>query len=251
MKRPISILLGAAMAAAGAVAGSAAPPPKRATAAPECQMSVAPGSGRSLYLALRSQIDGVVGACAEIDLLPEDARFLADERLDGEHFLGLVVNRPYDSNFSVTVFRRSAVRPSGEPARVIRGRMFRTQDVVLATRKLSIGERIGPGDVRVARVRVDRVPGQASASLEELHGMQVKWPVQPNTVILNSQLQSPSMVEKGAPVTVLYEASNLSVTMPAQALENGARGQVIEVRNEVTNRRLRARVRDQSTVTLN
>jgi len=206
---------------------------------------------RSLYLDLLEQVTAIMGGCAEFDISNDDAQFLLNLKSGGDLILGRVASRPYDGNFSVPVMRQLKNGQPHEAARLIRGRMFQMQEVVVAARKLGIGDFIAPGDIHLTRVRADRVPGQASKSVEALLGMQIKWPVQPNAVVLKSQIQAPNMIEKGAPVTVLFEAKNLMLSMPAQALENGTNGQVIEVQNFATNRRIRARVRDSLTVTIN
>lgn len=55
-------------------------------------------------------------------------------------------------------------------------------------------------------------------------------------------------VQKGAPVTMVYEGKNFTLTVPGEALTDGARGETIPVRNLQSKKELRATVRDGLTV---
>lgn len=55
-------------------------------------------------------------------------------------------------------------------------------------------------------------------------------------------------VQKGSPVTMVYEGKNFTLTVPGEALTDGARGETIPVRNLQSRKELRATVRDGLTV---
>ncbi len=55
-------------------------------------------------------------------------------------------------------------------------------------------------------------------------------------------------VQKGATVTMLYQSKNFTLSMPGEALTDGAFGESITVRNLQSKKQLRAMVRDSTTV---
>ena len=55
-------------------------------------------------------------------------------------------------------------------------------------------------------------------------------------------------VRKGAAVTMIFEGRNVTVSIPGEALSDGARGETISVRNLQSKKQLRATVRDGQTV---
>ena len=68
--------------------------------------------------------------------------------------------------------------------------------------------------------------------------------------MLKSQVRSPVVVDKGASIRVIVKSANLTVAAAGVALESGASGQVIEIRSQSSNKKLRARVQDANTVIL-
>ncbi|HTQ98532.1 MAG TPA: flagellar basal body P-ring formation chaperone FlgA [Candidatus Acidoferrum sp.] len=69
-----------------------------------------------------------------------------------------------------------------------------------------------------------------------------------NTLLTQSMLEEPQLVNKGQVVTITAEGSSYAVKMLGTALQNGAAGQRIGVRNSTSGRTVEAVVVDASTV---
>lgn len=111
------------------------------------------------------------------------------------------------------------------------GRAVPTQPAVVATRRIGLGEVVGPADVRLVRLRAERVRPGTAQGLEQVVGQQLRRPVAPDMPFAAADLQAPAMVEKNAPVTLVLEAPGLSLSAQGRALEAAPRGGVVSVMN--------------------
>jgi flagella basal body P-ring formation protein FlgA len=116
-----------------------------------------------------------------------------------------------------------ALRISGEVADVI-------ELPVLVTR-LSAGAIVGPDDVRMTRVHVASVHAEVARDPSMVIGMQVKRQSQAGAPIPIADLMEPTQVSRGDPVRLRLQVGGLSITGQGLALESGAAGERIRVRN--------------------
>lgn len=112
------------------------------------------------------------------------------------------------------------------------------------------GERVAPDDIRMVYVDVRQVPPNAITAARDAEGLEPRWPVAPNSVLTRAQLKAPIMIERGDLVTAEYRANNIELTTKVVAIESGARGQVIRVRNPTSNKAIQGRVTDVARVTI-
>ena len=111
------------------------------------------------------------------------------------------------------------------------GRAAPTVAVAVATRRLAIGEVVRPGDVRVQRLKTERVrPGLAS-DVSQVVGQQLRRPVGEGLPFAVNDLGVPVVVERNSTVTMLLEAGGLTLTAMGRALEAAPRGGVVNVMN--------------------
>ncbi len=116
----------------------------------------------------------------------------------------------------------------------ITGRAVPTVTVVVATRRLALGEVIGPNDARLARLRAERVrPGQAQ-QLAQVVGQELRRPMAIEQGFALVDLGPPSVVQKNALVTLQLESPGLSLSVQGRALEAAARGANVPVMNLVS-----------------
>ncbi len=73
-------------------------------------------------------------------------------------------------------------------------------------------------------------------------------PVGVGSPIMQTDVAVIPTVQKGAPVTMVYEGRNFTLSVPGEALSDGALGETIAVRNTQSKKQLRATVRDGMTV---
>ena len=111
------------------------------------------------------------------------------------------------------------------------GRAVPTVPVVLSTRRMALGEVIGAADVRLARMRAERVrPGQAQR-LDQVVGQELRRPMAVEQGFALLDLGPPSIVGKNALVTLLLEAPGVQLSVQGRALEAAARGATVPVMN--------------------
>jgi flagella basal body P-ring formation protein FlgA len=111
------------------------------------------------------------------------------------------------------------------------GRAVQTVPVVVATRRLALGEVLGPQDVRLTRLRAERVrPGQAQ-QIAQVMGQELRRPMAIEQGFALVDLGPPSIVQKNALVTLQLESPGISLSVQGRALESAARGANVPVMN--------------------
>lgn len=111
------------------------------------------------------------------------------------------------------------------------GRAVPTVPVVVATRRLALGEVIGRNDARLMRLRAERVrPGHAQ-QIDQVVGQELRRPMAADQGFSLVDLGPPSIVQKNALVTLQLEAPGISLTAQGRALEAAARGATVPVMN--------------------
>lgn len=113
----------------------------------------------------------------------------------------------------------------------IAGRAVPTVPVVVAARRLAMGELIGAQDARLMRMRAERVrPGQAQ-QIAQVVGQELRRPMAADQGFSLVDLGPPSIVQKNALVTLQLESPGISLTVQGRALESAARGGNVPVMN--------------------
>jgi flagella basal body P-ring formation protein FlgA len=111
------------------------------------------------------------------------------------------------------------------------GRATSTLLVMVAARRLAIGEVIGPRDVRMQRLRADRVRVGTAERPDQVIGLQLHRPLAAEAPVFTADLGPPAVVERNALVTMLLEAPGLSLSAQGRALEAAPRGGLVPVMN--------------------
>jgi flagella basal body P-ring formation protein FlgA len=111
------------------------------------------------------------------------------------------------------------------------GRAVPTVPVVIATRRLALGEVIGPADARLLRLLAERArPGHAQL-LEQVVGQELRRPMSAEQGFSLVDLGPPAVVQKNALVTLLLDAPGIQLSAQGRALESAARGATVPVMN--------------------
>jgi flagella basal body P-ring formation protein FlgA len=126
----------------------------------------------------------------------------------------------------------TAVLPGEPPVRArLAGRVVELVAIPVAVRRLGAGASLTESDVRIAQLAPDRVPADAVRDLAELQGQVLRRPLTPGAPIGRSELGGRLQVLKDGAVSMSIELPGLVVTAQGRALENGARGDVVQVMN--------------------
>jgi flagella basal body P-ring formation protein FlgA len=125
------------------------------------------------------------------------------------------------------------VSAEGVPTQRLRlaGRAVATVPVVVATRRLALGEVLRPADLRAVRHRAERIRPGAAETLDQVVGQQLRRPLMEGTPVMTADLGPPAVVAKNALVTMLVEGPGLSLAMQGRALDNAPQGGVVQVMN--------------------
>ncbi|MBR0649340.1 flagellar basal body P-ring formation protein FlgA [Roseomonas terrae] len=114
------------------------------------------------------------------------------------------------------------------------GRALATVPVVVATRRLSVGDIVGPEDLREIRQRAERVRPGAAQRAEDVVGRQLRRPIAANLPYVLVDLTAPTVIAKNQMVLMLLDGPGLTLTAQGRALEAAARGERIPVMNLVS-----------------
>jgi flagella basal body P-ring formation protein FlgA len=141
-------------------------------------------------------------------------------QLDYDHELGR-----FTAVLSVTAngMEPISVRVGGEVSDVI--------ELPVAVTRLPAGAIPGPDDVRMARVHLALVHADVARDPAMVVGMQLKQQIQAGVPIPVAGLMLPTQITRGEPVRLQLETGGLSLTGQGVALESGASGERIRVRN--------------------
>lgn len=108
--------------------------------------------------------------------------------------------------------------------------------VVVAARPLMRGAQLSVADLTTATLDAGSLPPDYLTDPQQAIGQQLKRPVSIGMAVAAGMLDTPRMVRRDERVTILAEESGLEVRMAGQALEDGALGQPIKVRNLLSKR---------------
>lgn len=117
----------------------------------------------------------------------------------------------------------------------IAGRALPTAAAVVATRRLGPGDIVRAADVRLLRLRAERVPAGAADRLDQVVGLQLRRAVAIDQPFVAQELAAPAMVERNMLVTLLLEAPGLSLSAQGRALAAAPRGGIVSVMNLASN----------------
>ena len=195
---------------------------------------------------LQDLVSAQVGECVSLSLSPQDGDYLATNS-DRIQF-GSISIRNDGTQFLVPLTIPESKNDTHPKQYLLRGQFEVMREVPVLRRAVAAGGRIDETDIALVNVRARRVPANAVLDPAELIGQELRWAVQPNSIVLRPQLRPSVMVARGALVTALFKVGNLSLTTQTIALDNGVSGQVIRVKNAASNRVLRAMVRDEGSV---
>jgi flagella basal body P-ring formation protein FlgA len=134
------------------------------------------------------------------------------------------------SNGHFTLHATVAVEIGTEPL-TLSGIATEMIDVVALLQPLRRGDILKEEDLDVIRLARNKVPAGALTEADDILGKEARTNIRANAPLARRDFQRPMLVERGEKVTVVYEMAGMKLTSRAQAMEDGAKGDVIDVRN--------------------
>lgn len=131
------------------------------------------------------------------------------------------------------------------------GQATETILVPITTRQISRGEIITNDDISLTPMPKRRARNANMAQLNQLIGKAARQNIRQGTIATRTMFKIPEIVNRSDIVTILFKAGKLTLTMRGTALSAGAKGDVISVQNDQTNRIIRARITQPGLVEVN
>ena len=132
----------------------------------------------------------------------------------------------------------------------VSGRIARLVEVPVLSDNIRAGSVIGKGDVTYVTMRDGDIGQNILLDAQQLVGQTPRRGIGALKPLQASDLQAPSLVEKGELVTVFLKKGKLSLSVKGRALENGADGATIRVLNPTSNKVVDATVTGPQSVTI-
>jgi flagellar basal body P-ring formation protein FlgA len=155
----------------------------------------------------------------------------------------VVSDLDYESNAGRFSAVLSITGTAMEPIHMrLAGRVDDTIDLPVATTRLPSGSVLRAEDIHIARVHTTLIRSEVVRRPDDAVGMQLKRSLAAGQPLAVGELMRPSMVQKGAGVTMLLDSPGITLSAQGQALESGAIGERIRVLNPVSHAVIEAEV---------
>lgn len=134
------------------------------------------------------------------------------------------------SNGRFTVHAMVAVEFGTKPL-TLTGIATEMVDVIALVQPIRRGEILREEDLDTIRLPRNRVPASAITDPARLIGKQARSNIRASAPLSRKDFQRPILVERGEKVTIIFEMPGMKLTSRAKALDEGAKGDVIDVLN--------------------
>jgi flagella basal body P-ring formation protein FlgA len=138
-------------------------------------------------------------------------------------------------------------KDEGGKERSLTVRLVWSQPALVLTRSVKRGEILKESDFVLRSIRVNR-PGVYASRPSELLGRSLKKNLAQGEAVTLGSIADVPVIERGKSVTIIARNAGLTVKAKGEALENGALGETIKVRNTASKAVLRAVVVGGDTV---
>ena len=129
-----------------------------------------------------------------------------------------------------------------EAVKPVSGRYDATTRVPVLTRQLRQGDVIERGDIEFKTLAQRQLRKDTVTDVKSLIGQSPSRIISPGRPIRVSEVSQPVMVKKGQTVAMHYTTPYMSIRTSGQALEDGAKGSLIRVKNNTSEKAISARV---------
>jgi len=156
---------------------------------------------------------------------------------------------PRSGRFDVTldvpgshVVRRGALRFTGIAAEVF--------DTAVLTRQVARGEVLRANDVVIERRPKRELSADTISDAGATIGMAARQPIRAGQTLRRADLMKPELVARNEPVTLIFQAPGISLTVRGTAMDPGTEGDVINVMNTQSKRQIQGVVTGPGQVTV-
>jgi flagella basal body P-ring formation protein FlgA len=130
------------------------------------------------------------------------------------------------------------------------GRFDELVELPVLRRQVRAGEVIGEDDVERRAFLVSQTRSDNIADSANLIGKAPARSLSPGRPIREQEIASPAVIKKNALIQMRYVNASIEITATGQALSDGAKGDVIDVRNVASKKIVRAVVENENTANI-
>jgi len=207
-------------------------------------VSVASGNGDHVIVSSVINMFHLDPLAIEIEVL--------SNQLEGRHLTDSSLSlRPLTQKEPVGLFTVLAtLTENGETVATgqVRMRIRKYAEVLVANDRIKRGDIIDSTRVLVQRMEVTNLIEQPLTSAAELVGFRAKRNLKKGTIVTTGSIEAIPDIESGVETLIIYNDGLCRVTAPGVALQPGAAGEYIKVRNKATKKIIMARVIDDRAV---
>lgn len=136
-----------------------------------------------------------------------------------------------------------------EEARVsMAGQLKLFGEVVVATRRMNRHTVLAAADLQVVRRDISQMSPELLHGPEPAIGLRLRNSLQAGEMLFANMVEAVPLVRRGSLVTILAGTGRISVSVPGELRDSGARGEVVRVKNLMSRREITAQVVDENTV---
>ncbi|MGY0216814.1 flagellar basal body P-ring formation chaperone FlgA [Endozoicomonadaceae bacterium StTr2] len=120
--------------------------------------------------------------------------------------------------------------------------------VLFSNTTLPSGSKVNADQVSYQEMDIAKLKRGYITRLEQLHNKTVRRTVRPNTLLTPSLLREAILIKRGDRITITSGSAGIIVQMAGVALEDGAAGKQIRVKNLSSGKVVHGRIKDAATV---
>jgi len=128
------------------------------------------------------------------------------------------------------------------------GRYMIMNEVPVLKHQVRSGDVIGKDDIDLKSFPQESTHSDTVSDISDLVGKSPVRVISPNRPVRSSEISAPALIKKNALVQMRYKTDSMEITTTGQALADGAKGDVIEIRNTASKKITRAVVTNNNTV---
>ncbi|WNJ99078.1 flagellar basal body P-ring formation chaperone FlgA [Thalassospiraceae bacterium LMO-JJ14] len=149
-------------------------------------------------------------------------------------------------NYQARTGRFSTIVVAGQGAAMERvrmtGRAFRTVEVPVLRSRVLRGDIITEANLEWVKMKAERVQNDVIVDASDLIGKTPKRGMRAGQPLRSIDVTRPVLVEKNSLVTIFHKVPNMILTAQGKALQNGADGDVVQIKNGRSNQVIEAEV---------
>jgi flagella basal body P-ring formation protein FlgA len=130
------------------------------------------------------------------------------------------------------------------------GRFDVLAEIPVLKRVVKNGQLIEAADVEIRDIAVSQVRSDTVTDMASLIGKSPAYSVSPGRPIRTHEISAPPMIKKNSLVQMHYRSPGMEITTSGQAMEDGAKGDIINVKNIASKKIIQTVVEDTASVSV-